>query len=35
MDLGFGLFDVEFYALFDGVVFKIDILQFAEQLQMR
>ncbi len=40
------LFDAEFYALFDGVIFKIDILEFfkicsffsmfsAEQLQMR
>ncbi len=28
MDLGFSLFDAEFYALFDGVIFKIDILQF-------
>ncbi len=28
MDLGFSLFDVEFYALFDGVIFKIDILHF-------
>ncbi len=27
-DLGFSLFDAEFYALFDGVIFKIDILQF-------
>ncbi len=28
MDLGFSLFDAEFYALFDGVIFKIDILHF-------
>ncbi len=45
-DLGFSLFDAEFYALFDGGIFKINILQFfkichffkmlwAEQLQMR
>ncbi len=27
-DLGFSLFDAEFYALFDGVIFKIQILQF-------
>ncbi len=27
-DLGFSLSDAEFYALFDGVIFKIDILQF-------
>ncbi len=43
--MGFSLLDAEFYALFDGVIFKIDILQFfkicpffwmlsAEQLQM-
>ncbi len=25
-DLGFSLFDAEFYALFDGVIIKIDIL---------
>ncbi len=24
---GFSLFDAEFYSLFDGVIFKIDILQ--------
>ncbi len=46
MDLRFSLFDAEFYALFDGVICKIDILHFfkiypffempsAEQLQMR
>ncbi len=27
MDVGFSLFDAEFFALFDGVIFKIDILQ--------
>ncbi len=26
-DLGFSLFDAEFNALFDGIIFKIDILQ--------
>ncbi len=26
--MGFSLLDAEFYALFDGVIFKIDILQF-------
>ncbi len=26
--MGFSLFDAEFYALFDGVIFKIDILHF-------
>ncbi len=46
MALGFRLFDAEFYALFDGVICKIDILHFfkiypffemaaAEPLQMR
>ncbi len=46
MDLIFSIFDAEFYALFDNVIYKIDILQFfwympfvwmhsAEQLQMR
>ncbi len=44
-DIRLILFDAEFYALFDGVMFKIDVLQFfkiclllmlsAEQLQMR
>ncbi len=44
--MGLSLFDAEFYAIFDGVIFKIEILQFfkicpffemlsAEQLQMR
>ncbi len=28
VDLGFSLFDAEFYALFDGVLFKINVLQF-------
>ncbi len=27
-DVGFSLFDAEFYALFDGIIFNIDILQF-------
>ncbi len=26
--MGFSLFDAEFYALFDGVILKIDVLQF-------
>ncbi len=28
MDLEFSLFDAEFSALFDGVIFKIEILHF-------
>ncbi len=45
-DLRFSLFDAEFYAVFDDIIFKINILQFfkicpffkmhsAEQLQTR
>ncbi len=29
-DLGFSVFDAEFYALFDGVIFKIDVLHFLK-----
>ncbi len=29
-DMEFSLFDAEFYALFDGVISKIDILQFSK-----
>ncbi len=30
-DLEIGLFDAEFHALFDGVILKIDILQFFKK----